>query len=70
MPHSAASILAVENGQRRIQIRDEIGGIFKPDRKAQKPLPHAQGGLRLRREPLMGRRRRMGDEAFRIAEIV
>src|SRR5450631_2894714 len=62
--------LAVEDRERRVQIRDEIAGILKPDRKAQQPIPDAQGGPGLRCQPLMGRRGRMGNEAFRIAKII
>src|SRR5580704_16789058 len=63
-------ILAVEHRERRVQIRDEIAGVLEPRREAQKPIRNPQRGPRLGRQPLMRRCRRMGDEAFRIPQIV
>ena len=63
-------ILAVKHRERGVQIRDEIAGVFEPGREAQMPLRNPQLGPCLWRQPLMRRGRRMGDEAFRIAQII
>jgi hypothetical protein len=44
--------------------------MLEPGREANKALADAEFGARLRRQPLMRRGRRMGDEALGVAEIV
>src|SRR5215203_4032607 len=44
--------------------------MFETGREAYQPVGDAKLGARLRRQALMRGRGRMGDEAFRIAEIV
>ena len=56
--------------QRRVQILDQIVGMFEPGGEADKTFADAEFGARLRRQPLMRRGRRMGDEALGVAEIV
>ena len=56
--------------QRRRKILDQIVALLEPGREADKALADAEFGARLRRQPLMRRRRRMGDEALGVAEIV
>ena len=44
--------------------------LLEPDRQTQQPVADADARARLRRQPLMRRRRRMGDEALGVAEVV
>ena len=45
-------------------------GCFEPDRQAHQPVADAELGALLGLEPLVRRRRRMGDQALGVAEIV
>jgi hypothetical protein len=56
--------------QRSLQILDQIVAMFEPGRESDKTLADPEFGSSLRRQPLMGGGRRMGDEAFGVAEIV
>ena len=44
--------------------------MLESDREADEAFADAEFGARLRRQPLMRRGRRMGDEALGVAEIV
>ena len=52
------------------KILDQIVGMLEPGREADEAFADAEFGARLRRQPLMRRGRRMGDEALGVAEIV
>ena len=54
----------------RLQILDQIVAVLEAGREPDKALADAEFGARLRRQPLMRRGRRMGDEALGVAEIV
>src|ERR687896_535368 len=56
--------------QRLRKILDQIIRMLEPGGEADKALADAELGARLRRQPLMRRGRRMGDEALGVAEIV
>src|SRR5437762_301691 len=56
--------------QRLLKILDQIVDMLEPRRIADKALADAKLGARFRRQPLMSRGRRVGDEALGIAEIV
>src|SRR5437879_6562598 len=56
--------------QCRLQILDQIVAMLQPRRESDKTLADAEFGARLQSQPLMGRGRRMGDEAFGVAEVV
>src|SRR2546430_3035007 len=56
--------------QRRRKILDQIVGMLEPARKANEAFADAELSARLRCQPLMRRRRGMGDEALGVAEIV
>src|SRR3546814_10435193 len=49
---------------------DDVGGVLEADRKAQQAVADAECGAILRLQTLVRRRRRMGDEALGVAEIV
>src|SRR5262249_61998110 len=51
-------------------VGDEIGFAFEPSREAHQRVADAERLALLRLEPRMRRRRRMRDEALRIAEVV
>ena len=56
--------------QRREHVLDDIVGMFEPDRNPHQAVADAELGALRRRQPLVRRRRRMGDQALGIAEIV
>src|SRR6202035_3335856 len=56
--------------QRRVQILDQVVAMFEPGGESDKTLADAEFGARLRRQPLMGGGRGMGDETLGVAEIV
>src|SRR5947209_18675017 len=65
----ATSPLA-ERGEPTLQILDKIFDILDADRQTQHAVAYAYGGELLGRQALMRRRRRMGDQAFGVTEIV
>ena len=56
--------------QRRHQILDHIVGMLEPARQPHQAVADAELGARRRRQALMRRGRRMGDQALGVAEIV
>ena len=56
--------------QRRLQILDQIVGMFEAGGVADEAVADPELGACFRRKPLMRRGRRMGDEALGVAEIV
>ena len=52
------------------EILDNIVGMLEPDREPHEPVADAEFGALCRRQPLVGRRRRMSDHALGVAEIV
>src|SRR6266849_11218872 len=56
--------------QRLIEILDQIIRMLEPGGETNKALAEAELGAGLRRQPLMRRGRRMGDETLGVAEIV
>src|ERR1051326_2566139 len=56
--------------KRREHILDDIVRMFEAGRDAHQSVADAELGTLRRRQPLVRRRRRMGDEAFGAAEIV
>ncbi len=56
--------------QRPLDVREEIGPGFEPGREAHQGIRYAELGARLGCQSRIGRRRRMGDKAVRIAEVV
>src|SRR5213595_565242 len=56
--------------QRLLQILDQIVVMFEAGRESDKSFADAEFGSNLRRQPLMRRGGRMGDEALGVAEIV
>src|SRR5471032_2455811 len=68
--YSLLAIRPLRLSQRRLEILDQIVAMFEAGREADKPFADAEFGARLRRQPLVRRRRGMGDEALGVAEIV
>ena len=56
--------------QRSKHILDDIVGVLEAAGEPHHAIADAELGARRRREPLVRRRRRMGDEALGVAEIV
>ncbi len=56
--------------QRGEHVLNDVVGMFEADRNAHQPVADAELGALRRGEPLVGRRRRMGDEALGVAEII
>src|ERR1700753_3613129 len=56
--------------QRRIQILNQVIRMLQPGGEANETFADAELGTGLRRQPLMRRGGRMGDEALGVAEIV
>ena len=56
--------------ERRRQILDQIVRMLEADREADEAFADAELGAVLGLQPLVRRRRRMGDEALGVAEIV
>ena len=56
--------------QRRQHVLDQIVGVLEPARQPHHAVADAEVGALLRLEPLVRRRRRMGDQALGVAEIV
>src|SRR4029077_13952705 len=51
-------------------VLDDVVGMVKADRQAQQAFADAELAALRRRQPLMSGRRRMGNEALGVAEIV
>src|SRR6185369_3792499 len=68
-PRTAAS-KSSNRLQRRHHVVDQIVGMLEPARQANHAVTDAEVGALLRLEPLVRRRRRMGDQALGIAEVV
>src|SRR5690348_5168415 len=66
----AVAAVALNRLQRRHHIVDQIVGMLEPARQADHAVADAELGALLRLEPLVRRRRRMGDQALGIAEVV
>src|SRR5438128_295497 len=60
----------LEGGKTALQVLDQVLDVFNPDRQSQHAVAYADRGALLGGEPLMCRRRRVGDQALRVAEIV
>ncbi len=56
--------------QRLPDISDQIVGVLEADRNPQRSRPDAEFGASVLGEVLVRRRRRMGDQALGVAEIV
>ncbi len=56
--------------ERAEHVFHDIVGMFEPDRYAHQPVADAEFGALRRGQPLVRGRRRMGDEALGVAEIV
>ena len=56
--------------QRLADVRDQIVGVFEADRHPQRSRPDAEFGARIVGKVLVRGRRRMGDQALGVAEIV
>src|SRR6185437_6418766 len=56
--------------QRALQVLDQIVAMLEAGGEADEALADPEFGAAFRRQPLMRRRRRMGDEGLGVAEIV
>src|SRR6188508_3492455 len=56
--------------QRCQQILDQVVSVLESGRKPDQPVTNAKFRALFRRQPLMGRGRRMRDQAFRVTEII
>src|SRR6202007_2252955 len=56
--------------QRPLDVIEQVGLRFEPGREAHQRVANAELGPRLGLKTRMRRRRRMGDEALRVAEVV
>ena len=54
--------------ERPLEVRDDVGGVLEPDRDAQQALGDTGGGLLLRRETRVGRRRWVTHDRLGAAE--
>ena len=54
----------------RAEVVDEVADVLEADRDAQHAVGDADRGARLGRQPAVRRRRRVGDERLRVAEVV
>ena len=67
---SAGKTLSLHRFEGRHEVGHEVVGVLKPGGETNEPVGDAELGALFGREPLMGRRRRLGDEALSIAKIV